>query len=83
MFYHSPKCLGKKASLGRSTKDAKRKKEVGGNEDETTYSQRLDTEKNRRSIEYSNETSDHYDVWMANKRQKKPWCQKQLIKKID
>ena len=58
-------------------------KEVRSNEDDTTYSQRLDTEKNRRSIEYSNETSDHYDVWMANKRQKKPWCQKQLIKKID
>ena len=37
-------------------------KEVIANEDETTYSQRLDTKKNRRSIEYSNETSDHYDV---------------------
>ena len=27
------------------------------NEDDTTYSQRLETEKNRRSIEYLNETS--------------------------
>jgi hypothetical protein len=64
LFYHSPKCLSrkKKASLGRSTKVAKRMKEVIANEDETTYSQRLDTKKNRRSIEYSNETSDHYDV---------------------
>ena len=43
MFYHSPKCLGKKASLGRSTKDAKRKKEARANEDDNTYSQRLDS----------------------------------------
>ena len=40
-------------------------KEVIANEDETTYCQRLDTKKNRRSIEYSNETSDHYDVRMG------------------
>ena len=55
----------KKASLGRSTKRAKRMKEVRANEDDNTYSQRLETEKNRRSIEYSNETSDHYDVRMG------------------
>ena len=60
----------KKASLGRSTKDAKRLKDIRGNEDGNTYSQRLDTEKNRRSIEYLNETSDHYDDRMAKKRQK-------------
>ena len=51
----------KKASLGRSTKRAKRMKEVRANEDDNTYSQRLETEKNRRSIEYLNETSDHYN----------------------
>jgi hypothetical protein len=51
----------KKASLGRSTKRAKRMKEVRANEDDNTYSQRLETEKNRRSIEYLNETFDHYN----------------------
>ena len=36
-------------------------KEVRANEDDNTYSQRLETEKNRRSIEYLNETFDHYN----------------------
>ena len=45
-------------------------KEVRANEDDNTYSQRLETEKNRRSIEYLNETSDHYDDRMAKKIQK-------------
>ena len=47
----------KKASLGRSTKDAKRMREVRSNEDDTTYSQRLDTEKNQGAIEYLNKSS--------------------------
>ena len=51
----------KKASLGRSTKRAKRMKEVRANEDDNTYSQRLETEKDRCSIEHLNETSDHYN----------------------
>ena len=70
----------KKASLGRSTKDAKRKKEVRANEDDNTYSQRLDTEKNRRSIEYLNETSDHYDDRMAKKRHKNNLMSKAINK---
>ena len=58
----------KKSSIGRSTKAAKRMEKVRADEDENTYSQRLDTEKNRSFIEYSNETSDHYDDRMAKKR---------------
>ena len=58
----------KTSSIGRSTKAAKRMEKVRADEDENTYSQRLDTEKNRRFIEYSNETSDHYDDRMAKKR---------------
>ena len=39
----------KTSSLGRSTKDAKRKKDVRAAEDETKYSQRLDTDLVRKS----------------------------------
>ena len=68
----------KKASLGRATKGAKRKQEARANEDETTYSQRLETEKNRRSIEYSNETPDHYEDRKATMRQKKNMMSKAI-----
>ena len=80
MFYHFPKCQGKKkASLGRSTKDAKRMKDVRSNEDDTTYSQRLDTEKNRRSIEYLNETSDHYEDRITKMRNRKKLMDKAIM----
>ena len=55
-------------------------KEVRANEDDNTYSQRLETEKNRRSIEYLNETSDHYNDQMAKKRQKNKLMSKAINK---
>ena len=55
-------------------------KEVRANEDDNTYSQRLETEKNRRSIEYLNETSDHYNDRMAKKRQKNKLMSKAINK---
>ena len=51
----------KSSSLGRSTKRAKRLKETRSNEDENLYSERLEKEKHRRTIERENETSEHYD----------------------
>ena len=45
----------RKSSLGRSTKGAKRKKETRTNEDDNSYSQRLQKEKNWRTIERENE----------------------------
>ena len=54
-------------------------KDVRSNEDDTTYSQRLDTEKNRRSIEYLNETSDHYEDRITKMRNRKKLMDKAIM----
>ena len=53
--------ISKSSSLGRPTKNATRLKEIRSKEDENSYSQTMEKEKHRRTIERENETSEHYD----------------------
>lgn len=70
----------RKSSLGRSTKNAKRVKKNRANEDENLYSQRLESEKQRRSFERQNETSEHYESRLALKRHKKKLNSQAIMK---
>ena len=58
----------RKSSLGRSTANSKNMKKTRFNEDDQTYSQRLDVEKERHFIERKTETSEHKDIRLAKRR---------------
>ena len=70
----------RKSSLGRSTKRAKRLKETRSNEDKNSYSERLEKEKHRRTIERENESSEHYDNRMAVHYHKKKLMSQAILK---
>ena len=53
----------RKTSLGRKTAGAKKVNQIRLNEDDQTYSQRLDVDKERKFIERKTETSEHKD-WL-------------------
>ena len=60
----------RKSSLGRLTANAKNKQKTRFNEDDQTYSQRLDVEKERHFIERKKEKFEHRDQRLAVRRYK-------------
>ena len=69
----------RKSSLGRSTKNAKRKKKTRANEDENSYSQTLDKAKDRMANCRQNETFEHHEDRMAVKRHKRKLMSKAIM----
>ena len=76
------RCLKKKrkSSLGRLTANAKYKQKTRLNEDEKTYSQRTEIEKERQVIGRINENSEHRDQRLAVRRYKDNLTSKTIIK---
>ena len=70
----------RKSSLGRSTANSKNMKKTRFNEDDQTYSQRLDVEKERHFIERNTETSEHKDIRLAKRRIKENLKSKTILK---
>ena len=60
----------RKSSLGRLTANAKNKQKTRFNEDDQTYSQRLDVEKERHFIERKKKKFEHRDQRLAVRRYK-------------
>ena len=70
----------RKSSLGRLTADAKKKQKTRLNEDEKTYSQRTEIDKERHVIGRINENSEHRDQRLAVRRYKDNLTSKTIIK---
>ena len=70
----------RKSSLGRLTANAKIKQKTRLNEDEKTYSQRTEIEKERQVIGRINENSEHRDQRLAVRRYKDNLTSKTIIK---
>ncbi len=70
----------RKSSLGRSTANSKNMKKTRFNEDDQTYSQRLDVEKERHFIERKTETSEHKSQRLAKRRIKENLKSKTILK---
>ena len=70
----------RKSSLGRLTANAKIKQKARLNEDEKTYSQRTEIEKERQVIGRINENSEHRDQRLAVRRYKDNLTSKTIIK---
>ena len=69
----------RKSSLGRLTANAKIKQKTRLNEDEKTYSQRTEIEKERQVIGRINENSEHRDQRLAVRRYKDNLTSKTII----
>ena len=69
----------RKSSLGRLTANAKYKQKTRLNEDEKTYSQRTEIEKERQVIGRINENSEHRDQRLAVRRYKDNLTSKTII----
>ena len=72
----------RKSSLGRLTANAKYKQKTRLNEDEKTYSQRTEIEKERQVIGRINENSEHRDQRLAVRRYKNKRLLLKSIKKL-
>ena len=72
--------ISKSSSLGRPTKNATRLKEIRSKEDENSYSQTMEKEKHRRTIEKENESSEHHDKRMALHYHKKKLMSQAILK---
>ena len=70
----------RKTSLGRKTAGAKKVNQIRLNEDDQTYSQRLDVEKERHFIERKTETSEHKSQRLAKRRIKENLKSKTILK---
>ena len=70
----------RKTSLGRKTAGAKQVNQIRLNEDDQTYSQRLDVEKERHFIERKTETSEHKSQRLAKRRIKENLKSKTILK---
>ena len=69
----------RKTSLGRKTAGAKKVNQIRLNEDDQTYSQRLDVDKERQFIERKTETSEHKDIRLAKRRIKENLKSKTIL----
>ena len=69
----------RKSSLGRLTANAKIKQKTRLNEDEKTYSQRTEIEKEKQGIGRINENSEHRDQRLAVRRYKENLTSKTII----
>ena len=70
----------RKSSLGRLTADAKKMQKTRLNEDEKTYSQRMEINKERHVIGRISEISEHRDQRLAVRRYKENLKSKTILK---
>ena len=79
-WFNSLDTNSRKSSLGRLTADAKKMQKTRLNEDEKTYSQRMEINKERHVIGRISEISEHRDQRLAVRRYKENLKSKTILK---